>query len=147
MNVVQEIQRINDRELKLGIAGTSASWHEEYARSAWVYVGGLAYSLSEGDVLCIFSQWGEIEDMHLVRDDDTGKSKGFAFIKYLANSPMYWTHVALYFAQWRKKFVALNFFEMTAVHPSMNTPTPSIPPAEWYNGSAVYNTSFWLMPM
>ena len=82
MNVVQEIQRINDRELKLGIAGTSASWHEEYARSAWVYVGGLAYSLSEGDVLCIFSQWGEIEDMHLVRDDDTGKSKGFAFIKY-----------------------------------------------------------------
>ncbi len=28
------------------------------------------------------SQWGEIEDCNLVRDQDTGKSKCFAFIKY-----------------------------------------------------------------
>jgi len=27
-------------------------------------------------------RWGEIEDAHLVTDDDTGKSKGFAFVKY-----------------------------------------------------------------
>ncbi len=38
--------------------------------------------MTEGDLLCIMSQWGEIEDSNLVRDEGTGKSKGFAFIKY-----------------------------------------------------------------
>ena len=33
-------------------------------------------------MLCVFSQWGEIEDINLVRDDATGKSKGFCFIKF-----------------------------------------------------------------
>jgi RNA-binding motif X-linked protein 2 len=28
------------------------------------------------------SQFGEIEDIHLVREEDTGKSRGFAFLKY-----------------------------------------------------------------
>jgi len=28
------------------------------------------------------SQWGEVEDINLVRDKETNKSRGFAFIKY-----------------------------------------------------------------
>jgi RNA-binding motif X-linked protein 2 len=28
------------------------------------------------------SQFGEIEDIHLVREEDTGKSRGFGFVKY-----------------------------------------------------------------
>ena len=92
MNTIREIQKINDEELARGIAGTSASWHSQYAQSAWVYVGNLDHVLSEGDVLCVLSQYGEIEDFHLVRDETTkttaktttttGKSKGFAFCKY-----------------------------------------------------------------
>jgi RNA-binding motif protein, X-linked 2 len=57
--------------------------------SAWVFVGGMSYELTEGDLLCVMSQWGEIEDVNLVRDTDNGKSKGFAFLKYevrLANT-------------------------------------------------------------
>ncbi|KAG5174997.1 hypothetical protein JKP88DRAFT_172908 [Tribonema minus] len=81
MNVVREIQKINERELKEGLTG-SASWHHKYKDSAWVFVGGLGYELTEGDVICVLSQWGEIEDINLVRDQDTGKSKGFAFVKY-----------------------------------------------------------------
>ena len=38
--------------------------------------------LTEGDVICVMSQFGEVEDINLVRDEDTGKSKGFAFLKY-----------------------------------------------------------------
>ena len=30
----------------------------------------------------MFSQWGEIADVNLARDKDTGKPKGFAFIAY-----------------------------------------------------------------
>ena len=83
MNVVREIERINENELKHGIvAGSGASWHDKYKESAWVYVGGLDYTLSEGDVICVMSQWGEVEDINMVRDKATGKSKGFVFLKY-----------------------------------------------------------------
>jgi RNA-binding motif X-linked protein 2 len=82
MNVVAEIQRINNLELEKGLTHTSGSWHTKYKDSAWVYAGNLPLNLTEGDVLCILSQYGEIEDIHLVRDGDSGKSRGFAFVKY-----------------------------------------------------------------
>lgn len=45
-------------------------------------MGNLPLNLTEGDVICIFSQYGEIDDVNLVRDTDSGKSRGFAFVKY-----------------------------------------------------------------
>jgi hypothetical protein len=56
-SVVKEIQRINQREL-----GTSegwsdtGSWHAQYKDTAWIFVANLDYELTEGDVVCIFSQ-------------------------------------------------------------------------------------------
>jgi RNA-binding motif X-linked protein 2 len=82
MNTIREIEKINQQELDRGIAGTSASWHSQFANSAWCYVGNLDHELTEGDILCIMSQYGEVEDIHLVREEDTGKSRGFAFVKY-----------------------------------------------------------------
>lgn len=84
MNVIKEIERITEEEMKHGIFGgvTKGSWHDKYRDSAWVYIGGLSYELSEGDILCVMSQWGEIEDINLVRDKDNMKSMGFAFVKY-----------------------------------------------------------------
>eukprot|EP00904_Undaria_pinnatifida_P004248 jgi/Undpi1/13824/HiC_scaffold_9.g03475.m1 len=81
MNVIQEIKRINERELQQGVS-SKASWHHEYKDSAWVFAGGFPYDLTEGDLLCVMSQWGEIEDINLCREKDTGKSKGFCFVKY-----------------------------------------------------------------
>jgi RNA-binding motif X-linked protein 2 len=81
MNVVREIGRINEEELRRNVP-ESSSWHATYRGSAWVYASGLQPSLSEGDVIAVFSQWGEIEDIHLIREEETGKSRGFAFIKY-----------------------------------------------------------------
>lgn len=59
-----------------------SSWHRDYADSAYIYIGGLPYALTEGDVICIFSQYGEPLDIHLMRDKETGKSRGFCFLKY-----------------------------------------------------------------
>lgn len=79
MNTVTTILKMNERQLK---SGSDASWHDRYKSSSWVFVGGLSPDLCEGDVICVFSEWGEVEDIHLIRDKDTGKSKGFAFLKY-----------------------------------------------------------------
>merc|ERR1712150_213173 len=66
----------------MGIVCKSASWHNQYKDSAWIYVGNMPYELTEGDAICVFSQYGEIVNINLVRDKKTGKSKGFAFICY-----------------------------------------------------------------
>ena len=81
MNVVREIQGLNERELELGVSDT-ASWHAQYAHSAYVFIGGLDTALTEGDVICVLSQCGEVVDVNLVRDKETGKSRGFAFLAY-----------------------------------------------------------------
>ena len=62
MNVIAEIQRINAAELENGSVGTSASWHAKYADSAWVYVGNLPLQLTEGDIICVMSQFGEVRN-------------------------------------------------------------------------------------
>lgn len=48
----------------------------------WIYAGGLPYELTEGDIICVFSQYGEISEIGLSRDKETGKSRGFCFLKY-----------------------------------------------------------------
>lgn len=60
----------------------SASWHADYRHTAFIYIGGLPFNVSEGDIVTIFSQYGEPVYLNLVRDKETGKSKGFAFLKY-----------------------------------------------------------------
>ncbi|KAJ9146790.1 hypothetical protein P3X46_029017 [Hevea brasiliensis] len=81
LTLVKRIQNINSKEAELGIS-EDASWHAKYKDSAYVFVGGIPFDLTEGDLLAVFAQYGEIVDVNLVRDKDTGKSKGFAFIAY-----------------------------------------------------------------
>jgi len=50
--------------------------------SAYVYIGNLPRDLTEGDVITIMSQYGEVMDVHLPRDKLTGKIRGFAFLMY-----------------------------------------------------------------
>ncbi|KAL8945841.1 MAG: hypothetical protein Q9222_007677 [Ikaeria aurantiellina] len=81
MNTVRQIQRLNKLELDNAVA-PEASWHRDHADSAWIYIGGLPFDLSEGDIITIFSQFGEPTDVRLVRDKESGKSRGFGFVKY-----------------------------------------------------------------
>ncbi|GMT32466.1 hypothetical protein PFISCL1PPCAC_23763 [Pristionchus fissidentatus] len=86
MNPITNIKnqnKLNERELAMGIAGDlTKSWHQVYKDSAWIYIGGLPYDLTEGDVISVFSQWGEVVNINLIRDAKTGKSKGFCFLCY-----------------------------------------------------------------
>lgn len=82
MNKVEKLRKLNETELELGIAGTSASWHQKYESHPFIYVGGLPTAFTEGDLLVMFEQFGIVVHINLVRDADTGKSRGFAFLKY-----------------------------------------------------------------
>ncbi|XP_063250936.1 RNA-binding motif protein, X-linked 2-like [Prinia subflava] len=78
---VRLISELNSREVQLGVP-EAASWHAQYRDSAWIFVGGLHHGLTEGDVICVFSQYGEVVNINLVWDKRTGKSKGFCFLCY-----------------------------------------------------------------
>uniref|UniRef100_A0AAY5EXA8 RRM domain-containing protein n=1 Tax=Electrophorus electricus TaxID=8005 RepID=A0AAY5EXA8_ELEEL len=53
---VKLINELNEREAHLGIKD-SVSWHSEYKNSAWIFIGGFPYELTEGDIICVFSQY------------------------------------------------------------------------------------------
>ncbi|SMN17719.1 similar to Saccharomyces cerevisiae YIR005W IST3 Component of the U2 snRNP, required for the first catalytic step of splicing and for spliceosomal assembly [Maudiozyma saulgeensis] len=82
MNQIKSTQRINSAELEQGILDPAKSWHHEYVEQAYIYIGGLNKELTEGDIVTIFSQYGIPVDIFLVRDRQTGDSKGFAYLKY-----------------------------------------------------------------
>lgn len=56
---VKNIQKLSERELELGV-DFKHSWHQQYRDSAWIFIGGLNFELSEGDIICVFSQYGEV---------------------------------------------------------------------------------------
>jgi len=47
-----------------------------------LYVGNLPYTVDDAQLRELFSQYGEIEDLALIMDRDTGRPKGFAFITF-----------------------------------------------------------------
>ncbi|QDS69545.1 hypothetical protein FKW77_007779 [Venturia effusa] len=81
MNGIKATAKLNQRELE-EVIPPNASWHRDYADTAFVYIGGLPLELSEGDVITIASQYGEPVFINMPRDKETGKPKGFCFLKY-----------------------------------------------------------------
>jgi RNA recognition motif-containing protein len=46
-----------------------------------IYVGNLSYDTKEDDLRTLFAQAGTVASVALIKDRDTGQSKGFAFIE------------------------------------------------------------------
>jgi len=47
-----------------------------------LYVGNFPYSVDEAQLRGIFAAYGEISDIKLITDRDTGRPKGFGFITF-----------------------------------------------------------------
>ena len=45
-----------------------------------LYVGNLAFETTENDLQDLFEQHGAVNEVHLMMDRMTGKSRGFAFV-------------------------------------------------------------------
>jgi RNA recognition motif-containing protein len=46
-----------------------------------LYVGNLSYSTTEDDLRTLFAQAGTVASVALIKDRDSGRSKGFAFVE------------------------------------------------------------------
>jgi RNA recognition motif-containing protein len=48
-----------------------------------IYVGNLARSTTDADLQTLFEQAGTVSNVELIKDRDSGESKGFAFVTML----------------------------------------------------------------
>lgn len=46
-----------------------------------IYVGNLPFASKEEDVKELFSQFGDVADVTIIRDRQTGRSRGFGFVE------------------------------------------------------------------
>ena len=46
-----------------------------------IYVGNLNYRVREDDLKNVMEQFGEVDSVKVVKDRETGRSKGFAFVE------------------------------------------------------------------
>lgn len=46
-----------------------------------LYVGGLPLDADEAEVGALFAPYGAVRDLVLIRDEQTGRSRGFGFLK------------------------------------------------------------------
>ncbi|KAH9628890.1 hypothetical protein HF086_017819 [Spodoptera exigua] len=45
---MKNVLKLSERELG---GASKSSWHDQYKHSAWIFIGGLPYDLTEGDIL------------------------------------------------------------------------------------------------
>jgi RNA recognition motif-containing protein len=48
-----------------------------------LFIGGLAWHTEEGTLRQKFEEFGPVEEAVVVKDRDTGRSRGFGFVRYL----------------------------------------------------------------
>jgi RNA recognition motif-containing protein len=46
-----------------------------------LYVGNLPYETNEDDLQALFAEAGAVESVNVVRDRETGRARGFAFVE------------------------------------------------------------------
>lgn len=50
-------------------------------RGKRIYCGNLSFQATEDDVRTLFSAYGEVTDVHIVMDRETGRARGFGFVE------------------------------------------------------------------
>ncbi len=46
-----------------------------------IYFGNLSYRVRENDLQDVVAEYGEVTSCKIIKDRDTGRSKGFAFVE------------------------------------------------------------------
>jgi RNA recognition motif-containing protein len=51
-----------------------------------IYVGNLSYEVTEEDLKKAFEAFGQVESVRIIKDMDSGRSKGFGFVEMPAKA-------------------------------------------------------------
>ena len=51
-----------------------------------IYIGSLSYGTTEDTLKALFNEFGEIQNLKLIKDRFSGRSKGFGFVEMPNNS-------------------------------------------------------------
>jgi cold-inducible RNA-binding protein len=51
-----------------------------------IYVGNLAYQVTEDDLRQAFEQFGQVESATIIKDKYSGQSKGFGFVEFASKT-------------------------------------------------------------
>ena len=46
-----------------------------------IYVGNLAYEINQEDISEVFNEYGNVQRVHIPKDRETGRVRGFAFVE------------------------------------------------------------------
>ena len=61
---------------------SNASKRKKSQANSQVYVGNLAYRVKDEDLREFFAKFGSIQDVRIVKNRQTGRSKGFGFVTF-----------------------------------------------------------------
>ena len=64
---------------------SSSSTEEDDGEVSTLYVGNLPYRANEGAVRALFSEYGNVHSVRLMKDKHTGKRRGFGFVEMSAS--------------------------------------------------------------
>lgn len=51
-----------------------------------IYIGNLSYTITEDTLKAMFTEFGEVESVKVIKDRFSGRPKGFGFIEMPSNS-------------------------------------------------------------
>ncbi|EDR21934.1 U2 snRNP component IST3, putative [Entamoeba dispar SAW760] len=77
----KNISKLSEQDLEYSCKYED-SWHYKYKNNNEIYIGGIANELNEGDIIIVFSQFGEVIDINMPWNNDEDEHKGFCFLKY-----------------------------------------------------------------
>lgn len=60
--------------------GMGGGGGQDDQRTKKIFVGGISQQASKDDLYEVFSQHGNVEDVHIMTDNETGKHRGFGFV-------------------------------------------------------------------
>lgn len=46
-----------------------------------IYVGNLSFDATEADIESAFGEYGEVKTVNIIKDRETGRSRGFGFVE------------------------------------------------------------------
>lgn len=73
-----------------------------------IYIGNLSYEVREQDLMVVFAEYGSVQEVKLITDRDTGRMRGFGFVRLETLAQEEAAIAALNGAEWMGRSLKVN---------------------------------------